>query len=383
MNYLKQIYSRYHKSNYRAKTMILNEFCKNCDYNRKYAIWLLNQPLKEDYKPSRTKDFTYTKETISILETIWKAADYPWSNNLKALIPLWLPWARKHYSITPSIEKQLLSISPATIDRRLKPKKYLVKKKIYGTTKPGYLLKHHIPIKTDHWNVNEPGFIEIDLVSHSGSSAEGDFIYSLNATDIFTTWTMTVALMGKSQIATFNALKQIISLFPFKIKGIDSDNGSEFINWHLVKFCKENNIQFTRSRPYKKDDNAHIEQKNWTHVRKIFGYLRYDSSTALSLMNNVYSNELFFLKNFFQPSVKLLSKSRIGSKYKRLYDHPKTPFQRLLNSKTFDKSKIYRLKQISFSLNPFDLSKILDDKLAKIYRLAAKISRPSVLKHAV
>lgn len=158
------------------------------------------------------------------------------------------------------------------------------------------------------------------MVSHSGSSAAGDFIQSLNCTDIHTTWTETRAVMGKGQALTLDAISDIKNSLPFALLGIDSDNGSEFINYHLKRFCDNNKIQFTRSRPYKKDDNAHIEQKNWTHVKKIFGYQRYDTKYALNLMNDLYSNELQLFHNFFQPSVKLVRKIRIGSKLKRIYD---------------------------------------------------------------
>jgi len=284
---------------------------------------------------------------------------------------------KKRFPLTPEIEKQLLAISPSTIERSLKNKKRKLKRKIYGTTKPGYLLKHQIPIKTDSWNVHEPGFAEIDLVSHSGDKADGDFIYSCNFTDIKTTWTETRAIMGKGQFATQQALTSIESSLPFKLLGIDSDNGSEFINYHLYKYCQDNKIQFTRSRPYKKDDNAHIEQKNWTHVRKIFGYVRYDSEQALEAMNDLYRNELRIMQNLFLPSQKLIKKKRIGSKYIRVYDKPQTPLQRVLNCKlnNIDKNKIKELVALSNSINPFDLAKIIDVKINKIYRLASLTRR--------
>lgn len=373
MNYLKSIYQRYHRATRQVKKQILDEFCNVCNYNRKYAIWLLNNPLKEKkFKPTRKKNFIYSQETVSILEAIWEASDFLWSQRLKAALPLWLPWAKRKFNITPETEKQLLSISPAQIDRRLKNKKNRIKKKIYGTTRPGTLLKHQIQIKTDNWDVNTPGFLEIDTVSHSGSSADGDFILSLNCTDIHTTWTETRAVMGKGQILTLDAIIDIKNSLPFALRGIDSDNGSEFINYHLKRFCDNNKIQFTRSRPYKKDDNAHIEQKNWTHVRKIFGYIRYDSKFALNLMNDLYRNELRLFHNFFQPAVKLSKKIHIGSKLKRVYDKPKTPFQRVCECKNVNLIKITELKKLSLPLNPFDLSQTIDKKLYTIYDAASK-----------
>lgn len=267
-----------------------------------------------------------------------------------------------------------MEISPSTIERHLKNKKRTAKRKIYGTTKPGSMLKHHIPIKTDNWDVNKPGFAETDLVSHSGDCAEGDFIHSCNLTDIHTQWTETRAIMGKGRFATLDAIENIQKELPFILLGIDSDNGSEFINYHLLAYCKKNRIQFTRSRPYKKDDNAHIEQKNWTNVRKIFGYVRYDTEKALDAMNDLYKNELRIIQNLFLPSQKLVKKTRVGSKYKKVYDKPQTPLQRLCasNSKNIDKKKLLALKALYISLNPFLLSKIIDHKIEIVYRLASK-----------
>lgn len=381
MNYLKQIYQRYHKSSINEKTKILDEFCKVCGYVRKYGIRKLNDvfPDDKDPKPKKLKNRKkkYLNQTISILEILMESTNYLCSVRLKAAIPLWLPHMKKRFPLTPEIEKQLLAISPSTIERSLKNKKRKLKRKIYGTTKPGYLLKHQIPIKTDSWNVHEPGFAEIDLVSHSGDKADGDFIYSCNFTDIKTTWTETRAIMGKGQFATQQALTSIESSLPFKLLGIDSDNGSEFINYNFYKYCQDNKIQFTRSRPYKKDDNAHIEQKNWTHVRKIFGYVRYDSEQALEAMNDLYRNELRIMQNLFLPSQKLIKKKRIGSKYIRVYDKPQTPLQRVLNCKlnNIDKNKIKELVALSNSINPFDLAKIIDVKINKIYRLASLTRR--------
>jgi len=373
MEYLKKIYQRYHKSNQQEKTQILNEFCEVCRYNRKYAIWLLNEPPKDNkVRSTRKRNYIYGHQTISILEAVWKSAGYPWSSRLKSVLPLWLPHARERFRITPELEKQLLSISPSTIDRRLKNKKYSIKKRIYSSTRPGTLLKHQIPIKTDNWDVNEPGFIETDLVSHGGNSAEGDFIYSLNTTDILTGWTETRAIMGKGQISALKALSDIRDSVPFDLKAIDPDNDGAFINHHLLKYCQDNKIQFTRSRPYKKDDNAHIEQKNWTHVRKIFGYVRYDSQEALDAMNDLYRNELCWFQNFFQASVKLVKKIREGSKLKRIYDKPKTPFQRVCECKKANPKRVAELKKLYLSLNPFELSKIIDKKLDKIYTMSTK-----------
>jgi hypothetical protein len=309
--YLKAIYQRYHKASKISRQQILDEFCQVCGCHRKYAIRLLNSPLPEKTKGGqRKRKPTYGSQIISILAAIWEAAGYPCSTRLKALLPLWMPWARKRFQLAPEIEQKLLFISPRQMDRRLKARKHLLKRKLYGRTKPGTLLKHHIPIKTDSWDVTTPGYTEVDLLSHSGNSSEGDFIYSLNQTDIHTTWVETRAVMGKGQRGVVKAMEEMRQALPFELKGIDSDNGSEFINHHLYKYTQEKNIAFTRGRPYKKDDNAHVEQKNWTHVRKLFGYVRYDSDCALQTMNDLYQNELRLFQNLFLPSVKLLRKER-------------------------------------------------------------------------
>src|SRR5487761_1977735 len=201
-----------------------------------------------------------------------------------------MPWIRPRFRLTPEIEGQLLQISARSIDYRLRPEKRKLRRRLYGRTKPGTLLKRHIPLKTDHWDVKAPGFTEIDLASHSGNSASGDFCYSLNVTGIHTGWTETRAVLGKEQQGVRDALEAVRQALPFPLRGIDSDNGSEVINSYLWRYCQARAVQFTRGRPYKKDDNAHIEQKNWTHVRKLIGYDRYDTAAAVEAMNALYTD---------------------------------------------------------------------------------------------
>lgn len=376
--YFRAIYQRYRKASVSAKTQILEEFCQVCGYNRKYAIAKLNAPFPQLKPPAKRQQRSskYSFQTLAILQAIWEASGYPWSVRLKALLPLWLPWAKRRYSITPQIEQQLRSISARQIDRRLKSRKSQLKRRLYGRTKPGTLLKHHIPIKTDSWNVKTPGFTETDLVSHSGNSEKGEFVHSLNLTDIFSTWVEARAVMGKGQIGVLNAMQEMEQSLPFKLLGIDSDNGTEFINYHLKAFCDLRKIQFTRGRPYKKDDNAHIEQKNWTHVRKLLGYLRYDSQPTLDAINDLYRNELGWMMNLFQPSVKLVKKTRVGSKLKRTYDQPTTPLDRLLAANTGDPTKLEALKKLRARLDPFKLSEVIEQKLDRIFKLANQRHSP-------
>ena len=326
-DYLRRIYPRYQKAHSPERQRILDEFCANCTYHRKHAIRLLNRPLPGS-KPAprrRARRRTYGSPTISILKAVWAAADYPWSVRLKALLPEWMPWIRRRFRLSAGKERQLLRISARSIDYRLRDEKRKPRRRPYGRTKPGTLLKHHIPLKTDHWDVAVPGFSEIDLVSSSGNSAAGDFCHSLNLTDIHTGWTETQAVRGKSQQAVGEALETIRQALPFRLHGIDSDNGSEFINDHLHRYCRARGIQFTRGRPYKKDDNAHIEQKNWTHVRRLLGYVRYDRAEAREAINDLYRHELRWFQNLFLPSVKRAKKERVGSRLRRRYQARKLP----------------------------------------------------------
>jgi len=329
---LRSYRERYGAANREERSRLLDAFCEATGYHRKYAIGLLRKPVDTPVLVARrSRGPSYSPAAVRVLERIWEAADYPWSVRLKALLPLWLPWARRHLrGCTPEVEAQLMRMSARQMDRRLSEKKRRLKRRLYGRTKPGTLLKHQIPVKTEHWDVTEPGHCEIDLVSHSGPHAAGEFIYSLNVTDVHTGWCETRAIMGKGEAGVVRALEEIRRALPFPLKAIDSDNGSEFINYHLVRYCKKRRITMTRGRPYQKDDNAHIEQKNWTHVRRVFGWERYDTPAQKDAMNALYSGPLSAMMNLFQPCVKLIAKQRAGSRLHRTYDEAKTPLDRLL-----------------------------------------------------
>jgi hypothetical protein len=378
--YMDAISERYHKAPQPSKTRILNELCEVCGYNRKYAIWKINhwRASQGEKKPRpRQRQKIYPAEVMKILEKVWMAADYPWSVRLKEILRLWLPWIRARFSLTEAQEKKLLTVSPSTIDRSLRDKKRQLRRRIYGRTKPGTLLRHKIEVRCEHWDVKRPGYLELDLVSHSGECAEGEFIHTLNLTDISSTWDESRAVMGKGEEGILQALEQIFQALPFPVLGIDSDNGSEFINWHLKTYCDERDLQFTRSRPYKKDDNAHIEQKNWTHVRKLIGWDRYDSPQAQAAMNDLYARELRLYMNLFQPSVKLVQIIRKGSRRTRRYDQPRTPLDRLLDSHTADSRKIEQLQALREQTNPFDLAVRVQEKLETIWSLRHRRPRSS------
>jgi hypothetical protein len=215
-------------------------------------------------------------------------------------------------------------------------------------------------------------------VAHGGDSGDGEFAHSLNLTDIHTTWVETRAVLGRGQHAVRAALEAMRQTLPFRLQGIDSDNGSEFINAHLVRYCQHHGIQFTRGRPYKKDDNAHIEQKNWTHVRKLVGYVRYDSPAAVAALNALYSHELRLFQNLFLPSVKLVRKERVGARIHRVYDRPQTPFERVQACPEAVPVRVAHLQHLRATLDPFALAEAIDQHLSRLYALAHRRAVPRV-----
>jgi transposase InsO family protein len=386
--YLEVIYARYRRAGLQEKQVILDEFCRNTGYNRKYAIRLLNGPRPDARREAprpRHRSPSYSGGVIAVLGAVWEAAGYPCAVRLKALLPLWMPWVRKRLRPSRTTENGVLRISARQMDRRLEERKKRVSHRFYGRTKPGTLLKHLIPLRTDHWQVKMPGFAEVDLVSHSGNSASGEFAYSLNLTDVHTGWTETRAILGKSRQVVLDALQEIQAALPFPLLGINSDNGTEFINWHVGIWCARHKVEFTHSRPYKKDDNAYIEQKNWTHVRKLMGWDRYDTPEAVEAMNDLYRNELRRWLNFFQPSAKLMKKVRVGSKLRRRYDLPRTPLDRLVAEKAEEaavRTQLAALVKLRQDLDPFELSRQIDRKLHAIYALAHTRLSPKVPPNA-
>ena len=380
--YFRTIYQRYRGANRREKQAILDEFCRNAGYHRKYAIRLLNglRPAAGPQGRVRRRGYSYGPQALSILTEVWEAAGYPWSVRLQALLPKWMPWIRKRFRVSADIERQLLRISARQMDRRLRAKKSEKKRRIYGRTKPGLLLKQQIAVKTDNWDVTTPGFTEVDLVSHSGNSADGEFAHTLNVTDIHSTWTESRAVLGKGQTAVKEALNEVERALPFRLLGGDSDNGSEFINWHLKAWCEQKQIQLTRGRPYKKDDNAHVEQKNWTHVRKLLGWERYDSERVVEAMNDLYRHELRLWMNLFLPSVKLVRKTRVGSKLRRVYDRAQTPLERVACCPQADPQRVAELRHLERTVDPFHLGQVIERKFDRIYKWANRRWSPQPVR---
>jgi transposase InsO family protein len=366
---LERFRRRYRAASRRERSGLLDEVCKLTGYHRKYVIGLLGRrEEKVTNSPRRPRRPTYSKEALAVLEAIWRAAGYPWSVRLKAIVRLWLPWARKHLrSCTPEVEPQLLAISPRQVDRRLALCKRRRKRRLYGRTKPGSLLRYQVPIRGEAPKDSPPGYTEVDLVSHSGPSARGEFAYTLNLTDLASGWCESRAVLGRGQEAVLAALQAIRATLPFPLLALHSDNGSEFLNHHLIRYCEQQQIRYTRSRPYKKDDNGRIEQKNWTHVRRIWGWDRYDTPHQVRAMNDLYTTELPRMMNLFQPSVKLVETVRRGSRLSRRYEPPKTPLDRLADAAPggIVPPAVEKLLALRKTLDPFQLSAAIERKVGQ------------------
>jgi len=371
--YLEAIRLRYVNAGRIGKKRILDEFCAICGYNRKYAIYLLSKPRKRyKAKPGRKSKYT-EKPFLDALTRIWKASDFMCSRRFKTAIPLWLPFYEQSFEPIPdNIRSLLLAVSRATLDRILRPLRATNGKGLCGT-KPGTLLRNQIPIRTDNWDITRPGYMEADTVAHCGNSLAGDFAWSLVLTDIHTTWTECRAIWCNGAHNVIEQATDIEQRLPFELIAFDCDNGSEFLNHHLVKHFsdREKPVKFTRSRPYKKNDNAHVEQKNWTHPRHLLGYDRIENPEVIPLINDLYINEWSLYQNHFCPSMKLKSKVRIGSKYRKIYEAPATPYQRVLDAPDISKKQKQRLQAIHSTLNPFHLKKTIDKKLNAIFMLVS------------
>jgi hypothetical protein len=318
------------------------------------------------------------------LKKIWLAANLPCAKRLKAMIPLWLPgYEALHGPLPAELRLKLLSISASSIDRVLTRTRLQHTRHGRSTTKPGTLLRNKIPINTGQWQEHRPGFIEADTVAHCGTSMAGQFVFTLDCVDIATGWSEQRAIWAKSETAVVTQMRAIEKALPFTLLGFDSDNGSEFINHSLLRhfLSRQRPVLFTRSRAYRKNDNAHIEQKNWTHVRQWLGYDRLDNPQVVPLLNQMYTSEWRLYHNFYCPSVKLLSKERIGSKNKKKHDAPMTPYQRVMASSLITDHAKDGLRKIFENTNPFMLRRGIEAKLKRIFATCynAKVSHDAGL----
>jgi len=377
--YLKKMRERYgRRTGRRARGLLIDEVCEVCGYERKYAIKVLSGVRNGALGRRRggPRRFYQPGTDTGVLKRIWLTAEQPCGKRLKAMLALWLPHYEGQYGALGKEQRnRLLKISAATIDRLLAGSRARWGKHGRCSTRPGTLLRSQIPVRTEHWDVSGPGYLEADTVAHCGMSMAGDFAYSLTLTDIFSQWTETRAIWNRGQYEVLSRIREVEAALPFPILGFDSDNGGEFLNWHLYDyFCKRPKVvEFTRSRAYKKNDNAHVEQKNWTHVRQLVGYDRLAYPPQAQLLNDLYANEWGHFRNFFCPVMKHLRTEIHGSRKRRVYDAPRTPFQRLRDSATLSAGKLKELEQLQNRLNPFALKKVIEAKLRRVlhYRPAA------------
>lgn len=330
--YLASLKKRYAQATKKERGEILDEYVKTSGYHRKHAIAILNGSYRRAPRPIRRPRSTYyTAEDAYALNQVSEWFDGINARLLRAALDMELQalYERGVLDISPECYAHLQQISPASIDR-LRARYGPPRPKSRHRTKPGSLLKDQIAIRTwADWNEDEPGFVEIDLVGHDGGNLRGDYGLTLTVTDVKTAWTECVAVRNKAQKHVFEALGRARRRLPFRLRGIDSDNGSEFINDELYRYCQQEEITFTRGRPHRKNDSCYVEQKNWSAVRRFVGDLRYDTPAQIALLNQLYELLHLYL-NFFIPVMKLVRKERHGSKVKRIYDAPQTPYARVL-----------------------------------------------------
>lgn len=373
---LDEIKPRYLQASRKEKGKILDEFCCNTGYARKYAISILqagygHHRVRREGRKKRKK--VYGAQTLATIIKIWEFLEYPCGTRLQ---PVLLSTAEAlerfdEIQINKTIRNDLQRISPKTLDRRLARERQIRRlKRNRGTTRHGSLLKSSIPIRITSWDTKKVGFMEMDTVDHNGGNPSGERIYSLDMTEIYSGWSEQISVMGRGEKGMRDAVDLIQREVPFEIKGLDSDTGSEFVNWHMVQYCAKHKIFFTRSRPDRKNDNAYVEQKNNTHIRKWLGYGRYDTMEQLALINDLYRKELRLFNNFFRPVMKILSKEKINnSTCKKKYDTAKTPYQRLIECGQISEAKKKELQTIYLSLNPADLKRNIDQKIKKIRQI--------------
>lgn len=380
--YMQTLREKYLKASRKEKTEILDEYCRNTNQDRKYSIKKLRYKIKLKKKEERKprKEY-YDGQVRAALVKIWGIFDYPCGQRLESILRDEVDRLRKIEELICSDEVaiKLKEITSSTIDQKLEHEKQVLwqKRKYKKNSNP--LLCQMVPVKTSNeMDRAKPGAIGIDCVEHCGSSASGEFVISLTTTDLYSGWWEGEGVMGKGQERALVALNKTNGRYPFPWLEIHPDNGGNILNYHVWTWTEEEGIAYSRSRPYKKNDNCFIEQKNSTHVRKVVGYLRYDTEEELNIINDLFRNELRLYKNFFQPTIKLIQKVRIKGKIHRKYDKAKTPYRRIMDCHYVSEEKKQELKTIYESLNPAELKRKIDQKLKTLYKTHQKKKNLSV-----
>jgi hypothetical protein len=353
----------------RFKSKILDEFCLVCGYSRKHAIALLRRKPGAGKRKRRGARPRYDGQVLAVLKAIWLATEQLCSKRLQAALPLWLPfYEQEHGILAAPLRQKVLQISASSIDRLLKKLRARYPGRGLCGTRPVRILRQQIPIRTDNHDVDRPGFLEADTVAHCGSSLSGDFIWSITFTDIYSQWTENRAIWNKGAKDVVAAVKELEAELAFELEGFDVDNGSEFLTYHLWRyfFDRPRVVPMTRSRPYRKNDQAHVEQKNWTHVRQLLGYQRLEQPELVARINELYRT-WGLLHNFFLPNLKLLSKTRQGARTIRKYAPPQTPYARLLASEHLGSKQKDQLRAQHRQLNPLRLKAQLEQQLKTVF----------------
>lgn len=370
-SWLPKVRARYAKRSREGKSRMLNELCEDHGYERKYAIKLLNGSLPVAGAVRHAGPVPQYEAIEPIVRQLWLAAEQPCGKRLVPVLQQWLPFYERRFGeVTHRQRKLLLQVSAATLDRLLSKARVEHVGRGRCGTKPGSLLKTEIPIRSGTWDLTKPGYLEADSVAHCGSSLAGDFIWSLTYTDIFSGWTEGRAVWNKGAAGVVAATQEVEGSLPFALLGFDCDNGSEFLNHHLWGYLAKRRcpVEFTRSRPYHKDDNAHVEQKNWMWPRQLLGYTRLEDQAAVVGICKVYAEVWGPLHNFFLPCLKLKRKWREGSHWRRSYEPPRTAYDRLCRPGMLNLKARKQLRERYDSLDPFLLKDELERQLEQILR---------------
>ncbi len=376
--YLKRLQQRYFQCHSKKeKTSILNEYCKNTRQTRKYVISRINSSFSSRPKEKRKRKRIYDGHVKAALAKVWDIFDEPCGQRLAPLLKTEVDRLRQQEEIfiCNEVRDKLKRISPRTIDRVLRRQKEALHLNSKYRRKRNPLIYQRIPVKVGGWDRHLPGQIQIDLVEHCGSSASGYYVNTVSTCDVAFSWWEGEAILGSGKERTCDALDRARKRMPFAWVHTHTDNDSSFVNWHLLRYCKTEGIEFSRSRPYKKNDNSFVEQKNSTHVRGVIGHLRYDTEKERAIINSLYRNELRLYKNFFQPVMKLKEKIRDKGKVHRKYDAPLTPYQRTMESNLISEEIKDKLTKIYLSLNPAELKRKIDEKIHLLFKIYEEKNR--------